>query len=64
MEESLVAACKYVTKDTAACAAPPPANEQLTLLRKDLDAQCKQFKLVMEQKSKLLAALSKGGSVG
>jgi hypothetical protein len=33
----------------------------LTLLRNDLDAQCKQFKLVMEQNSKLLTALSKGG---
>ncbi len=29
LEESLAAACKYVTKDTAARAVPPPANEQL-----------------------------------
>jgi hypothetical protein len=34
----------------------------LTLLRNNLDAQRKQFKLVMEQNSKLFAALSKGGS--
>jgi hypothetical protein len=61
LEKSLAAACKYVAKDTAARAAPPPANEQLTLLRNNLDAQCKQFKLVMEQNSKLLTALSKGG---
>jgi hypothetical protein len=59
LEESLAAACKYVEK-----AAPPPANEQLTLLRNNLDAQCKQFELVMEQNSKLLAALSKGGGGG
>jgi hypothetical protein len=41
LEESLAAACKYVAKVTAAGAAPPPANEQLTLLCNNLDAQCK-----------------------
>ena len=41
LEESLAAAREYVTKDTAARAAPPPANEQLTLLRNNLDVQCK-----------------------
>jgi hypothetical protein len=64
LEESLAAACEYVAKDTAAHAAPLPANEQLTLLRNDLDAQRKQFELVMEQNSKLLMALSKGGGGG
>jgi hypothetical protein len=64
LEESFAAARKYVTKDMAACAAPPPANEQLTLFCNNLDAQCKQFELVMEQNSKLLAALSKGGRGG
>jgi hypothetical protein len=66
LEESLAAAGKYVAKDMAAPAAPPPANEQLTLLCNDLDAQRKQFQLVMEQNFKLLAALSKcgGGSGG
>jgi hypothetical protein len=64
LEESLAAACKYVAKNTSAHAAPPPANEQLTLLRNDLNAQCKQFILVMEQNSKLLAAISKGGGGG
>jgi hypothetical protein len=52
---------EYVTKDMAARAAAPPANEQLTFLCNDLNAQHKQFELVMEQNSKLLAALSKGG---
>ncbi len=64
LEESLVVAREYVAKDTAARAAPPPANEQLTLLHNNLDAQCKQFELVMEQNSKLLVALSKGGGGG
>jgi hypothetical protein len=64
LEESLVAACEYVAKDTAACAAPSPANEQLTLLHNNLDAQCKQFELVLEQNYKLLAALFKGGGGG
>ncbi len=64
LEESLMAAREYVTKDMAAHAAPPPANEQLTLLRNDLNAQRKQFKLVVEQNSKLLTALSKGGGGG
>jgi hypothetical protein len=63
-EESLMVARKYVAKDMAARAAPPPANEQLTLLRNNLDAQRKQFELVMEKNSKLLAALSKGGGGG
>jgi hypothetical protein len=57
----LAVARDYVAKDMAARAAPPPANEQLTLLHNNLDAQRKQFELVMEQNSKLLAALSKGG---
>ncbi len=61
LEESLAAAREYVTKDMAARAAPPPANEQSTLLRNDLDAQRKQSELVTERNSKLLAALSKGG---
>ncbi len=64
LEESLTAAHKYVAKDTAARAAPPPANDQLTLLCNNLDAQRKQFKLVMEKNSKLLAALSTGGGGG
>jgi hypothetical protein len=64
LEESLAAAREYVAKDTAARAAPPPANEQLTLLRNDLNAQRKQFELVMEQNSKLLADFSKGGKGG
>jgi hypothetical protein len=61
LEEPLAAAHEYVAKDTAAPAAPPPANDQLTLLCNNLDAQCKQSELVMEQNSKLLPALSKGG---
>ncbi len=36
LEESLAAALKYVAKDMAARAAPPPANEQLTLLHNNL----------------------------
>jgi hypothetical protein len=64
LEESLAAAHEYVAKDTAARAAPPPANEQSNLLHNDLDAQRKQFKLVMEQNSKLLAAFFKGGGGG
>jgi hypothetical protein len=61
LEESLAAAHEYVAKDMAAHAAPLPANKQLTLLRNNLDAQCKQFKLVMDQNFKLLASFSKGG---
>jgi hypothetical protein len=64
LEESLAAACEYVAKDRAARAVPSLANEQSTLLRNNLDAQCKQFELVMEKNSKLLMALSKGGKGG
>ncbi len=59
-----MAAREYVAKDMATRAAPPPDNEQLALLRNNLDAQRKQFELVMEQYSKLLMALSKGGGGG
>jgi hypothetical protein len=64
LEESLAVAREYVAKITAACTAPPPANEQSTLLSNNLDAQRKQFKLVMKKNFKLLAALSKGGRGG
>jgi hypothetical protein len=65
LEESLAAVREYMAKDTSAPPATPPAiTDQVTLLRNDLDSQRKQFELVMEQNSKLLAALSKGGGGG
>jgi hypothetical protein len=65
LEEFLTAVREYMAKDTSAPPATPPAiTNQVTLLRNDLDSQCKQFELVMEQNSKLLAALSKGGGGG
>ncbi len=64
LEDILAVAQEYVTKEMAAGAVPPPANEQLTLLCNNLVAQRKQFKLVMEQNSKLPVAFSKGGGGG
>jgi hypothetical protein len=64
LEESLAAVRKYMAKDTSAPPAPTAITDQVTLLRNDLDSQCKQFELVMEQNSKLLAALSKSGGSG
>jgi hypothetical protein len=64
LEESLAALRDYMAKDTPAPAAPTTITDQVTLLRNNLDAQRKQFQLVMEQNTKLLVALSKGGGSG
>jgi uncharacterized membrane protein YgcG len=61
LEESLVAARGYVAKERAPTLnKPDPAD----LLRMELDAQRKQFDLIMKQNSALLAAMAKGNSGG
>jgi hypothetical protein len=61
LEESLAAARNYIPKECAPTLdKPDPAN----LLRIELDAQQKQFELVMQQNSALLEAMANGNGGG
>jgi uncharacterized membrane protein YgcG len=61
LEESLAAAREYVVKERAPTLdKPDPAD----LLRMELDAQRKQFDLIMKQNFALLAAMAKGHGGG
>jgi hypothetical protein len=61
LEESLAAAQEYFAKErTPALDKPDPAD----LLPMELDAQCKQFDLIMKQNFALLAAMAKGHGGG
>jgi uncharacterized membrane protein YgcG len=60
LEESLAVACKYVARDCA----PAGVTDPTALIRAELKAQCKQFKLVMKQNAKLLTAMAKNGGIG
>ena len=52
MEESLKAVQEYVTKQTTTLRPPlPAAKDQLTLLQSELNSQCKQFVIIIEQNS-------------
>jgi hypothetical protein len=56
-EELLAAAWEYVAKERVPT---PDKLDQADLLRTELDAQCKQFNLIMKQNSALLVAMAKG----
>jgi hypothetical protein len=57
LEESLAAAREY-------CAPTPNKPDPVDLLRTELDAQCKQFDLIMKQNSALLVVMAKGNGGG
>jgi uncharacterized membrane protein YgcG len=59
--ELLAAAREYVSKE---CAPTPDKPDPVDLLRMELEAQCKQFGLIMKQNSTLLAAMAKGNGGG
>jgi hypothetical protein len=61
LEESLVAAWEYVAKECAPTPDKPDPAKQLPI---ELVAQQKQFKLIMQQNSALLAAMAKGNGGG
>ncbi len=65
IEELLVAAQEYVAKERAPT---PDKPDPAALLCTELDAQCKQFDLIMKQNSTFLVAMAKdnggGGSGG
>jgi uncharacterized membrane protein YgcG len=57
LEELLAVACKYVTKVPNTPIAPDP----ITMQRAELDAQRKQFKLIMKQNLDLLTNMAQNG---
>jgi hypothetical protein len=61
LRESLAAAWEYVTKEHTPT---PDKSDPAALLRMELDAQRKQFDLIMKQNSALLAAMVKGNGGG
>ncbi len=61
LKESLAAAQEYVPKE---CAPTPDKPDPADLLHMELDAQRKQFDLIMKQNSALLAAMAKGNGGG
>jgi hypothetical protein len=61
LEESLAAGQEYVTKE---CAPTLDKPDPAYLLRTELDAQRKQFDLIMKKNSTLLAAMAKGNGGG
>ncbi len=61
LEESLAAAREYTAKErTPTLDKPDPAD----LLCTELNAQCKQFDLIMKENSALLVAMAKGNGGG
>ncbi len=61
LKESLAAAREYVAKERAPT---PDKLDPADLLLMELDAQCKQFDLIINQNFALLAAMAKGNSGG
>jgi hypothetical protein len=61
LEESLAAGREYVAKE---CAPTLDKSDPANLLPIELDAQQKQFKLIIQQNSALLAAMAKGNGDG
>jgi hypothetical protein len=59
LKESLAAAQEYVAKEHAPT---PNKPDPVELLCMELDAQCKQFDLIMKQNSALLVAMAKENS--
>ncbi len=62
LEESLALACNYMTTAPTMEPAPTPVVDPLTTLRLDMDAQCKQFKLLLKQNLDLVAAFVKANA--
>jgi hypothetical protein len=61
LKESIAAAREYVAKE---CTPTPDKLDPANLLHTELDALQKQFKLIMQKNSALLAAMTKGYGSG
>jgi hypothetical protein len=62
LEESLALARDYMTTAPTTAPAPTPVINPMTTLCLDMDAQCKQFKLLLKQDSGLVAAFTKASA--
>jgi hypothetical protein len=59
LEESLALTCDYVTNAFMTAPSPTPVVDLMATLRLDMEAQCKQFKLLLKQNSDLVTAFAK-----
>jgi hypothetical protein len=62
LEESLALACNYMTNTPTMAPASAPVFDPMTTLRLDMDAQCKQFELLLKQNSDLVAPFVKASA--
>jgi hypothetical protein len=62
LEESLALACDYMTSALSTAPAPTPVIDPMTTLRLDMDAQRKQFELLLKQYLNLVAAFAKASA--
>jgi hypothetical protein len=63
LKESLALACDYMTNAPTRAPAPTPVVNPMTTLHLDMDAQCKQFKLLLlKQNMDLVAACAKASA--
>ncbi len=62
LEESLALAHNYMTNASTTAPAPTPVVDPMTTLRLDMDAQRKQFELLLKQNLDLLAAFTKASA--
>jgi hypothetical protein len=61
-QESLALACDYMTNAPSTAPAPTPVVDPITTLHLDMDAQCKQFELLLKQNLDLVAAFAKASA--
>jgi hypothetical protein len=62
LEESLALPCDYITNASTMAPAPTPVVDPMTTLLLDMDAQCKQFKLLLRQNLDLVTAFAKASA--
>jgi hypothetical protein len=62
LEESLALAHDYMTNASMTAPAPTPVVDPMTTLRLDMDAQHKQFKLLLRQNLDLIAVFAKASA--
>jgi hypothetical protein len=62
LKESLALARNYMTNTPTTTPAPKPVVNPMTNLRLDMDAQCKQFELLLKQNLDLVAAFAKASA--
>ncbi len=62
LKESLALACNYMTNASTMAPAPTPVVDPMATLHLDMEAQCKQFELLLKQNLKLVNAFAKASA--